>query len=273
MAMENYYFDEQLAKYIIQFMAIFKGLKYHTGKREDGDVMVLDVPVVYGSRDRVTASILAGNTQNEAIRLPTMSANVQNIDLAPDMRKGVGVIRRETFLPKGGLLPNDIKVVRQLMPVPYRMTMELAIYTSNMKQHRQILEQILMYFDYTVQIQKTDEHFDWTKITQVELTDVSFDENYPPGIEKRAIVSTLRFDVPIYISSPSDLKENWVKDIYARILTLDHSEDMSEVIEGIDGFLDPYELVASAAGVDPIQVGEDCSDDDSPEPVDPDANC
>ena len=271
--MENYFFDEQLAKYIIQFMAVFKGLQYHTGKREDGEIRVLDVPIVYGSRDRVTASIMSSNTQNDAIRLPTMSAYTQSLRLAPNRRKGVGVIRRQTFLPKGGMLPNDIKVVQQLMPVPYDMIMEVAIYTSNMKQHRQILEQIMMYFDPSVQIQKTDENFDWTKISQVELLDINFDENYPAGTEKRHIVSTLSFEVPIYIASPSNLKEEWVRDIYLRVLTTESGEEIDELIEGLDGIMDPYELVATAAGIAPTQVGENC-DPVKPEPdPNPDENC
>lgn len=264
MSMQNYYFNEQLAKYIVQFMAIFQGLTYKTGKREDGSIRQFPVPVIYGSKDRVTASIMSDNTQNQAIRLPTMSAYLAQIRLAPDRRKGVGVEKRSVYLPKGGLLPNDITTVHQLMPVPYDVSMELSIYTSNMNQQRQIVEQILMYFDPLVQIQKSDDDFDWTKITQVELMDINFDENYPAGVDQRAIVSTLTFDMPIYISAPSDLKNQWIKEIMIRMVTVDTDENLQEVLASLDGYIDPITIVTSVIDIPSVQIGENCDEEIEP---------
>lgn len=270
---EGYFFEEQIAKYQIQFMAVFEGLMYKSGKREDGVEKMAPVPIVYGSRDRVTASILGENTQNQAIRLPTMSAYMNSLDIAEDRMKGTGVERRSTFLPKGGLLPDDIKTVRQMMPVPYDMTMELAIFSSNMNQHRQILEQILVYFDPLIQIQKTDGTFDWAKITTVKLTGINFDENYPPGIDKRAIVSTLTFAVPIYIGVPADVKASFVERVFARVITADSGETIDEIINDIEGILDPYDLLVEGRVVDPIQIGETCDDPTDEEDAEPTEDC
>lgn len=272
MSMQNYYFNEQLAKYIVQFMAVFQGLTYTTGKREDGLIRQFPVPVIYGSKDRVTASILSDNTQNQAIRLPTMSAYMSQIRVAPERRKGVGVERRNVFLPKGGLLPNDIKTVYQLMPVPYDVSMELSIYTSNMNQQRQIVEQILMYFDPLVQIQKSDDDFDWTKITQVELVDINFDENYPAGADQRAIISTLTFEMPIYISAPSDLKTQWVKEIMIRLVAVDTDESFQEVLESLDGYSNPITIVTSVSDMPSVQIGTACETNED-EIITPEEGC
>jgi hypothetical protein len=248
MAISNYYYDKQLMRYIVQFMEIFKGLSVRTGKRGDGEIREMPVPVTYGSRDRVTAALLADNTQNSNIRLPTMAANMSAVNLAPSSRKGIGIVRRETFLPRGALLPDGAEVARQLMPIPYDATLDLSIYTSNLDQHYQVLEQILMFFDPTLQIQITDDVFDWTKISEVELTGINFDENYPMGTERRVIVSTLSFKIPIYIAAPTELKKEFVKDIFAR-LTIDggSTEDfIQSIFEASD---DEYINIASGSGI------------------------
>lgn len=260
MAFEGFFFDEQLAKYQIQFMAIFKGLQVQTGVREDGERLLIDVPITYGSRDRVAASVLAQNTQNTAIKLPAMSAYMTDLEIGTDRMKGTGTTRRFTYLPKGGLFPNDMKTVTQIMPVPYTMTMELAIFTSNMQQHRQILEQILVFFDPVLQIQKSDDVFDHTKITMVELKSINFNEEYPAGDKPRLIQTTLSFIVPLWLAVPANLKNQFVEKVFARITLLDMSESMEEYISSIEGDLAPYTMIASSEDIVPTQIGEDCDE-------------
>ena len=212
-----YYYNDQIRDYILQFMAIFAGLKVQIGKFEDREASLIPIHLTYGAKDRVVAAIFADNTQNKPIRLPAMSAYMNGIDLSPDRRKGVGSIRRETFMPTGGQFPDDIKTIEQLMPVPYNSTMELSIYTSNRDEHLQIMEQIFMFFDPVLQVQKNDDTFDWTKITTVELVGINFEENYPAGIDRRIIQTTLSFLMPIYIAVPAKIKDNFIADINLRV--------------------------------------------------------
>jgi hypothetical protein len=253
MAIDNYYYDEQIQRYIMQFMAIFTEMSIRTGKGGDGEITSIRVPVHYGSRDRVTASILNDNTQNNPVRLPVMSCYMNGLSMAPDRYKGVGVIRTTSYVPRGGLIPNDITVVHQYMPVPYMTNLSLSIYTSNMSSHFQILEQILVLFDPSLQIQTSDGVFDWAKITTVELKDITFEENYPAGADRRMIVTTLSFEMPVYIAAPVRLKKDIVQDIYMRIGTVSTfgsgDQDILDQLEsqGLD-----YELVVSASRDLPI---------------------
>ena len=212
-----YFFDDQLRAYILQFMAIFAGLKVNIGKLDDREAGLIPVHLAYGPKDRVAASIIGDNTQNKPIRLPAMSAYLSSIDLSPDRRKGVGTVRREVFMPSGGQFPDDIKTIEQLMPVPYNTIMDLSIYTSNRDEHHQILEQIFMFFDPVLQVQKSDDSFDWAKITTVELVGINFEENYPSGTDRRIIQTTLQFVVPIYIAVPAKVKSNYIADINLRV--------------------------------------------------------
>jgi len=216
----DYFYNSQLRTYLLQFANIFAGLQVKTGVGECGDEEFMSVPISIGSRDRVVAAIQAGNTQNKPFSVPAMVVNITGINLA-QTRKGVGVIDKRTYLPIGGIFPNDLKTVTRVMPIPYSMSTELSIYASNTNQMHQILEQLLMLFDPILQIQTSDVSFDWTKITTVELTGINNEENYPAGGDRRIITWTLTFEVPIYISAPIDIKDDVVRKIIIRLGDLD----------------------------------------------------
>lgn len=229
-----YFFDGQIRRYLLQFCHIFTGLKVKTGITADSEFIT--VPISIGSRDRVVAAIMAGNTQNRPFTLPAMSVSMSSLALAP-ARKGVGVVDRKTFLPAGGVYPDDLRTSVRVMPIPYVMTVELSIYASNTLQLHQILEQILMLFDPVLQIQTSDSAFDWTKITSVELTSINNEENFPAGGDKRILQWSLSFDIPIYISAPIDIKDDIVRKIFIQVGDLEGLQ-INEYDE--DGNLVPF---------------------------------
>lgn len=236
MAIKNYWYDKQLRSYLLQFCAIFQGLSVATGKGADGNITMLPVPTIVGNRDRVVAAIQAMNTQNIPMSLPTSSAWFQGLELAPERRKGIGTVDRRTFLPANGVFPTDLKTVERIMPVPYNMLFELSLYASNSDQLQQMLEQICLIFDPILQIQTTDAPFDWTKITYVELTGINNEENYPIGQDRRMVVWSLNFTMPIWISGPMNFKSNYISGINVRIANLD-SLTVNEV--NAEGYIIP----------------------------------
>jgi hypothetical protein len=217
MSVMPFYYSEQIKHRITDFMNIFAGLKVQTGKREDGEQHLINVPIRYGDIDRVVGWIKTEATQNKMLRIPLMSAVYNDIQLDESLRKGVNVERRSSYLPRGGLFPDDIKVVQQMMPIPYRLFTELAIYTSNTDQQLQILEQLLVLFDPILMLQSGDGLFDWTKLTSVRLEGIQLENNYPSGTEKNMKIVKLQFSFPIYLSIPTNLRDNFIKDIMVRI--------------------------------------------------------
>lgn len=242
-----YMYEGQLRAYLLQFCNIFAGLKVQTGKGECGEDEFMTVPIVVGSRDRVVAALNAGNTQNRPFSLPMMAANMTGLALNPGGRKGLGVVDKRTFLPPGGIYPNDLKVVTRVMPIPYIMSVDLAMCASNTQQCHQMLEQILMLFDPDLQIQTSDTAFDWTKLTRVELTGISNEENYPAGTDKRMINWTLTFDIPIYISAPADIRDDIVRKI---IITIGDLKGFSVGEFDEDGNLVPFETSYGSTIID-----------------------
>lgn len=214
---ETYFYDAQIRQYIIQAMAVFAELKVMVGASETKEPRLINVPIHYGAKDRITASIKADNTKNKPIRVPCASVYMSSLNLAPELRKGLGQTRRNTYLASGGVFPTDIKVAYQTMPVVYRSTIELSLFVSSTDQHFQILEQILSIFNPSIQLQTSDEVLDWTKITMMELTGINFDQQYPTGSERRIITSSLTFEMPVYIGVPSNIRDNFIKSVMIRI--------------------------------------------------------
>lgn len=216
--MINYFFYEsQLRSYMLQFCSIFYGLRVKTGKGECDEAQFITVPIVIGHKDRVVAAVMAGNTTNRVFSLPTMAVHLQTLALAPERRRTPGLLHQQVTMPVGGVFPNDLTVVKRAMPVPYDATIELTIYTSNTDQLHQILEQVLVLFNPDIQIQKSDGPFDWTKLTRVELMDISNEENYPSGNDRRIIQWSLSFQMPIYLSIPMGVKDDLVRKIIIQI--------------------------------------------------------
>lgn len=232
----SYFYEGQLRSYLLQFCNIFAGLQVATGKGECATDEMMTVPIMVGSKDRVVAAIQAGNTQNKPFSLPAMAATITGIALNPN-RKGIGTVDRRTFLPEGGVYPNDLKTLVRVMPIPYILSTDLSIYASNTQQLHQILEQLLMLFDPVLQIQTSDAAFDWTKITTVELVGVNNEENYPPGGDRRVLTWTLNFEIPIYISAPVDVTDEIVRKVVIRIGDLSGFQ-VNEVDE--NGDLQPF---------------------------------
>lgn len=239
-SLENYYYNSQFRKHIIQFMAIFSGLKVSIGKNDfNSENNLIEVPVVYGSRDRVVSHIFSSQTQNKMLKLPMMSAQFISMELAVDRLSGQNQERKEVKLKRGGSIPDDLQQHSLLKPVPYRVTMELGINTSNTDHHFQVLEQILLLFNPSLQIQVSDTYGNMQNIVEVFLGSINLEENYPAGTEQRIVSSTLNFEFVMYLSAPVNLRNNIIKEIQLRIsASNDISQDPSLINKNkIDPFI------------------------------------
>jgi len=93
------------------------------------------------------------------------------------------------------------------MPTPYTLTVNVDVWSSNTDQKLQILEQILMLFNPSLEIQTTDNYIDWTSLSVVNMTGLTFSgRTIPTGTESDIDIATLTFTTPIWISPPVKVK-------------------------------------------------------------------
>lgn len=223
MAVENYYYNEQIKKWLIQFGNIFHGIVVKTGKRSD-NITEFTVPIKYATTDRVVAAISSRNTQNMLIQLPMNCFYMTNIQYAPDREHGKSVVNRHQYLEYGKTFPDELQTAYRQMPIPYNLELELSVFASNSEQMFQIIEQILLIFDPSIQIQKNDDYLDWTKITTCTLESISNLENVPLGVDRRVLQMKLNFILPIYLSFPAEIRQNYIAKIIQRVGTGDLDE-------------------------------------------------
>lgn len=225
---DGYFYNQQMKSYALQFMAIFQGMQVQIGRWKDESEQLISVPIHYGHPDRVVASIIADNTQNAPLRLPCMSAYIRNLRWDAARVHGTGFEHRTAYVPAGGLLPDDMKVVHRRIAQPYTIEMELGVLTSNTEQHFQILEQILPLFEPQLIIQQSDSLFDDTRIASVLMTGVQMDSAFPVGTKARVVQSTLTFEIQGWISIPAEVKRDFVERIYTRIGVVSTSAQTSD---------------------------------------------
>ena len=239
-SLENFFYNSQLKKSFVQFMAIFTGMQVSTGKNDfNSATNLIRVPIMHGSRDRVVSYIFQEQTQNKMLRLPIMSAQMTGVRIARDRLSGQNQVKDTVKLKRGGMLPDDLQHMQQLKPVPYEITMELSINTSNTEHHLQMLEQIFLLFNPSLQIQLSDTFGDQAAVMEVELQDIALEENYPAGQDQRIVSSALTFTYVLYLSGPVNLRNEIIKQIQVRFGEIENGQ-----IAINPGNIDPFSISA-----------------------------
>lgn len=222
-----FYYDKQLKNFILQFMAIFTDLYVKVGENDlsGNNDNLISVPISYATRDRVALHIKSNNTNNAPQRLPRMSAYLTGMEYSFEHAKGSNVMsHREVYASRGDVIPDDLKTMHHGVKIPYKLNADLYIFTSNMEQRMQILEQILLVFNPILQIQRSDSPFDTTKLANVELMSIDLDET--ETAETRVLETRLNFSFVVYLSPPKQLINDVISKIILRVKTVSTDFDL-----------------------------------------------
>ena len=243
---QSHFYDEQIRRYILQFVRMFSGFSVKTGKKMNDGVSdyYMRVPARYGDVTRMAGTILKNNSENIVNSAPFIAAWIQSVqpDRArvqePFFTDSVSVNERRwdqetsSYTSETGMKYS----VGRLMPVPYLLNMQVDVWTSNTDQKLQLMEQMLVLFNPALEIQQNDNPIDWTTITTVELTDIQWtSRSIPAGIEDQIDIATMFFQIPIWINPPAQVtRQNVIKNIihniyeYSDLDTLDYDPDAFE---------------------------------------------
>jgi len=239
----TYHYDGQFKRILTQFLAVFTCIKVASGKTNELEPRFIEVQVKHGSSDRVVAAIKAHQTQNGVVRLPMIAGHITNVDLDSSLMKGTRVERKSVKMPSGGVFPSDLKTYTQVMPVPYRVQFELNIFASNLDQHWEMLEQLLLWFDPTLELTTSDEVMNWGRISMLRLDSVNFDESIP-GTERRFVQSTLNFSAPVYLSAPTEVSNDYINEIKMRVGAVNSLTPVEDALAQLDADGVEYDTIA-----------------------------
>ena len=212
-----FFYDEQIRRFLLQFARIFNNFDVEYGRNEEGtNHTLVRVPVKYGDWTRQAQTVLNNNSASTMPSTPMMTFYVTGLDYdRPRMQEPYYVsniqVRQRTYEESTDTYETtqgNAFTIERLMPVPYKLTLKLDIWTSNTNQKMQLLEQILVLFNPSLEIQSTDNFLDWTSLSIVELESVQWTSRViPVNTENPIDVATLTFTLPIWISSPAKVKK------------------------------------------------------------------
>ena len=230
----QHFYDGQIRRYTTQMMRILSNFPV-----KDGDGQVKDVPVMYGDLTRQVANIIRENSENKLPSAPRISVYITGLELDKDRltdatyTRNVNIRERAYDETNKEYINQEGKAytVERLIPTPYLMRVNADIWASNTDQKLQILEQILVLFNPSLEMQTTDNFIDWTSITAVHLENVQWSSrSVPVGVDSEIDIATLSFSVPIYISPPTKVRK---MGVITNIITSMFDESSGTIEDGV----------------------------------------
>ena len=207
----QHFYDGQIRRYVTQLVRLFSNFSY-----KDGDDKIVQVPVMYGDITRQVGHILRDNSENKIPSAPRMSVYITGLEQDRSRTSDSSFtskvhIRERAYDDSGKEYLNTQGknyTVERIMPSPYTLNVNVDIWSTNTDQKLQIMEQLLMLFNPSLEIQTTDNYVDWSSLTSVELTGTSFSSrSIPIGTESEIDIAQLNFTTPIYINMPAKVKK------------------------------------------------------------------
>ena len=214
---QQFFYDAQIRRFLLQFTRICSNFQIEYGREEGSDqAALLRVPVRYGDASRNAQTIIQENSASSMPSTPLMTFYVSSLDYdRPRMQDPYFVskvnVRQRTYDQDSETYETtqgNAFTIERLMPVPYKLGITLDIWTSNTNQKMQLLEQMLTLFNPSLEVQSTDNYIDWTSLSIVELDSTQWtSRTIPMGTENPIDIATLKFSLPIWISSPAKVKK------------------------------------------------------------------
>lgn len=252
--MQQFFYDEQIRRFLLQFTRIFSNFSVEYGRDESANATLIRVPVRYGDATRQAQTILQENSANSLPSTPLMTFYITGMDYdRPRMQDPYHVNKMQvrqryydTTTDTYETTQGNAFTIERLMPVPYKMTISLDIWTSNTNQKMQLFEQLATLFNPALELQGTDNFIDWTSLTVVELESVTWtSRTIPQNTENPIDIMTMRFGIPIWISSPAKVKKLGVveKIIYSVFNSLGDASDAitnNDLLLGTRQQITPY---------------------------------
>ena len=238
---QQFFYDQQIRRFLLQFIRAFSNFQVEYGKDRDGNTTLVTVPVKYGDATRMVSSIVRENSENKIIPTPMISCYVTGLEYNAERRQDPTFvdkkhIRMRKFDPNTNeytTQQGNAFTVERVMPVPYTLQLNVDVWTSNTNQKLQLLEQLLVLFNPALEIQSTDNYLDWTSLSYIELANTQWSSrSVPVGVDEQIDIATLSFTVPIWLTAPAKVKKlGVINKIVASIY-----DDNGGIAEGvIDG--------------------------------------
>lgn len=198
-------------------MRIFSDIKIRNGPDANGLYTITTVPILYGDPSSMVAQIIKGVSENTMLPAPMFSAWIKNIKMAPDRRQDTQFVGKLSTVERTfdqqtqtyGTGPGVRYDIDRYMPVPYDITFQLDVWTTNTTNKLQIFEQIGVIFNPSIQLQQNSNLLDWSSIFEVWMENFTWtNRSIPQGSEIERDVMSFEFKIEAWINPPAKVKKS-----------------------------------------------------------------
>jgi len=218
--------SRQFERYLSQFMRIFSGFQTQDGVERDGTRNLKRVPVVYGNMSRITAHMLKKGDKYINQKIPVIAVNLESIEVNNEARRSHQHIEEFSNIKTN---PSNPRTIQRLLGPPFLLNLSVSIYASSTVELFDIVEQILLIFNPRITLSVDSRALNADHITEIELTNINSELQYPMGMEQQVVVYSLGFQVPVRLRYPvntnADSPASFIQQIRWRIF-----EDSSETL-------------------------------------------
>ena len=214
--MAQFFYDNQVRRFLIQFAKIFSNWYVTKGKDPAGNDIVVRVPIMYGDSSRQASTIIANNSASNLPSAPLITFYISGLEYDqkrtqdPTFTDKVNV-RQRSYNPdtqQYEQVQGQAFTIERLMPVPYTLRISVDFWTTNYNQKLELIEQLGTLFNPSMEIQSTDNFIDWTSLSVVYQDGLTFSSRtIPQGTGNPIDVMTWKFYMPIWISTAAKMKK------------------------------------------------------------------
>jgi len=214
--MAQYFYDAQVRRFLIQFARIFSDWNVTKGNDPAGNPIIVRVPIQYGDASRMASTVQANNSASSLPSAPLISYYITGLEYDqkrtqdPYFIDKVSVRQRtynnvtQSFEQTQG----QAFTVERVMPVPYTLRVNVDFWTSNYNQKLELIEQLGVLFNPSMEIQSTDNFIDWTSLSVVYQDGLTFSSRTVAATTGNPIdIMSWKFYMPIWLSTPAKVKK------------------------------------------------------------------
>jgi hypothetical protein len=214
--MAQFFYDNQIRRFLIQFAKIFSNWQVTKGKDPAGNDIYVRVPVMYGDSSRQASTIIADNSASNLPSAPLITFYISGLEYDQKRTQDPTFVDRINVRQRAynadtqsyEQTQGQAFTVERLMPVPYTLRITVDFWTTNYNQKLELIEQLGTLFNPSLEIQSTDNFIDWTSLSVVYQDGLTFSSRtIPQGTGNPIDVLTWKFYMPIWISTAAKLKK------------------------------------------------------------------
>ena len=162
--MAQFFYDNQVRRYLIQFAKIFSNWYVTKGKDPNGNDILVRVPIMYGDSSRQASTIIANNSASNLPSAPMITYYISGLEYEqsrtqnPTFVEKLQVRQRALNQETGQYeqVQGQAFTLERLMPVPYKLRITVDFWTTNYNQKLEIIEQLGTLFNPALELQSTD---------------------------------------------------------------------------------------------------------------------